>query len=81
MVKGVCNYSENQCTTSLCGSITHYKKIMEIKDVYMRIKQKLGVDRDDQIAEKLGITKQSVCSYFYQVFTSFLIFESTWYTY
>ena len=27
---------------------------MEIKDVYMRIKQKLGVDRDDQIAENLG---------------------------
>ena len=36
---------------------------MEIKDVYMRIKQKLGVDRDDQIAEKLGITKQSVSGF------------------
>ena len=63
MVKGVYNYFENQHTTTLCGSITHDKKIMEIKDVYMRIKQKLGVDRDDQIAEKLGITKQSVSGF------------------
>jgi len=36
---------------------------MEIKDVYRRIKEKLGVDRDDQIAKELGITKQSLSGF------------------
>ena len=36
---------------------------MEIKSVYSRIKQKLGVDRDDQIAKELGITKQSLSGF------------------
>ena len=36
---------------------------MEVKDVYRRIKDKLGVDRDDQIAKELGITKQSLSGF------------------
>ena len=44
MVKGVCNYFDNQHTTSLSGSITHDKKIME--------KKKRSVE-DPEIVERL----------------------------